>query len=153
MSYYELLLFGHLVTAMIWIGGSLMIQMFFIRARSRGPEAVGATMGDVEWIGNRLIIPATLLLVILGVLLVIVIEVYEFSQFWIAAALGGFALSFVTGAGFLGPETGRISTLVDERGAGDPEVQSRITRVVIISRIEFVVLLLIVLDMVLKPGL
>lgn len=137
---------------MIWIGGSLMIQMFFLRARGRGPEAVGAMLGDVEWIGNRLIVPATSLLVVLGILLVIEVEVYEFSQFWIAAALVAFALSFATGAGFLGPETGRISKLMGERGAADPEVQSRIHRVLLISRIEFAVLILIVLDMVLKPG-
>ena len=37
-------------------------------------------------------------------------------------------------------------------GLSDPEVQQRIGRVVMISRIEFFLLVLIVLDMVLKPG-
>ena len=41
---------------------------------------------------------------------------------------------------------------MDERGAEDPEVQRRIGRVLWISRIELFFLILIVLDMVVKPG-
>jgi hypothetical protein len=37
--------------------------------------------------------------------------------------------------------------------SGTPEVQRRIGRILLISRIELVLLVLIVLDMVLKPGL
>jgi hypothetical protein len=52
-----------------------------------------------------------------------------------------------------GPESGRIGKLGEERGPTDPEVQRRIGRILVISRIEFVLLVLIVLVMVLKPGL
>jgi uncharacterized membrane protein len=153
MSYYEALLFGHLLAAMTWVGGDLMVQMFYLRARASGPEAVGQFAKDVEWIGLRVLNTAALLVVIFGVLLVIEVDAYDFSQFWITAALAMFALSFVTGAGFLGPESGRLAKLSDERGATDPEVQRRIGRILLISRIEFVLLVLIVLDMVIKPGL
>ena len=108
---------------------------------------------DVEWIGLRVLNTASLLVVIFGVLLVIDSDFIEFSQFWISAALVMFLLSAVTGAAFLGPETGRIGALSDEKGPEHPEVQARIARVVTISRIELVLLILIVLDMVLKPGL
>jgi len=152
MSTYEFLLVGHLLAAMTWLGGDLMIQMFYLRARVSGPVAVAQFAKDVEWIGLRVINTAALLVVIFGVLLVIDSEVFEFSQFWVSAALAMFLLSAVTGAAFLGPESGRIGKLSDERGADDPEVQSRIGRVLLISRIEFVLLVLIVIDMVLKPG-
>jgi uncharacterized membrane protein len=153
MSYYEVLLFGHLLAAMVWVGGDLMIQMFYLRARAAGPTAVAQFAKDVEWIGLRLLNTASLLVVILGVLLVIEVDGYEFSQFWISAALAMFLASFITGAGFLGPESGRIAALSEERGPTDPEVQSRISRILLISRIEFVLLVLIVLDMIVKPGL
>ena len=68
------------------------------------------------------------------------------------AGLIAFLASAITGAGFLGPETGRISKLAGTKGADDPEVQARISRVFLISRIELVLLVLIVLDMVVKPG-
>ena len=153
MSYYELLLFGHLLAAMAWVGGDLMIQMFYLRARAAGPEAVAMFAKNAEWIGLRVLNPAALLVVILGVLLVIEVPGYEFSQFWISAALAMFLASAITGAAFLGPESGRIGRLADERGAADPEVLRRTARIVTISRIEFALLVLIVLDMVVKPGL
>ena len=153
MSYFELLLLGHLLAAMAWVGGDLMIQMFYLRARHAGPEAVARFARDVEWIGLRLLNPASFLVVVFGVLMVIDADFYDFSQFWIYAALAMFGVSFITGAGFLGPESGRIGKLADERGPADPEVQRRIARILLVSRIEFVLLVLIVVDMVLKPGL
>jgi uncharacterized membrane protein len=153
MSYYEFLLFGHLCAVAAWVGGDLMVQMFYLRARAAGPDRVAAFAGDVEWIGLRLLNPASLLVLIFGVLLVIEIDGYEFSQFWIVAGLAMFAASAITGAGFLGPESGRIKALAEDRGPTDPELQRRISRVLLISRIEFVLLVLVILDMVVKPGL
>ncbi|MDQ2676069.1 MAG: DUF2269 domain-containing protein [Actinomycetota bacterium] len=153
MSTYELLLFGHLLAAMVWVGGGVMVQMFYLRARGAGGEALGHFARTVEWIGLRVTTPASLLVIVFGVLLVIEIDGYDFGQFWITAALAMFAVSFVTGAGFLGPETGRVGKLMDERPADDPEIARRIARLVFVSRIELTLLILIVLDMVLKPGL
>ena len=152
MSYYEVLLFFHLAAAMMWVGGDFMIQMFYLRARAAGPEAVAEFTKAVEWIGLRIINPTALLVVIFGVLLVLEVDGYDFSQFWISAALAMFLASFIVGAGFLGPESGRIASLLDERGAADAEVQRRVARILLVSRIEFLLLVLIVLDMVVKPG-
>ena len=152
MSYYEVLLFCHLLAAMFWVGGDLMLQMFYLRARATGPEAVVQFAKNAEWVGLRLLNPVAILVVIFGVLLVIEVDGYEFSQFWISAALAMFLASAITGAAFLGPEAGRIAGLADERGAEDPEVQSRVARVLLVSRIELLLLVLIVLDMVVKPG-
>ena len=90
--------------------------------------------------------------VIFGVLLVIEDPNYEFSQTWVTLGLIAFLASALTGVGFLGPETGRLAKLAEERGPEDPELQRRIARVFLISRIELVILILIILDMVLKPG-
>ena len=153
MSYYEALLFCHLLAAMAWVGGDLMLQMFYLRARANGPAAVIQFAQNAEWVGLRLLNPVALLAAIFGALLVIEVDGYEFSQFWISAALAMFLASAITGAVFLGPESGRIGRLAEERGADDPEVQSRVARVLLVSRIELMLLVLIVLDMVVKPGL
>jgi uncharacterized membrane protein len=153
MSTYELLLFGHLIFAMTWLGGDVMIQLFYLRARAAGPQELPHFTKTVEWIGMRVLNPAALLVVIFGVLLVLEVDGYEFSQFWISAALGMFLLSFITGALFLGPESGRLARLMEERGPEDQEVQRRTARILMVSRIELVLLVLIVLDMVVKPGL
>ena len=152
MSAYELFLFAHLVFVITWLGTDVAVQVLSFRTLAASPQRQVDFMRDVEWLGQRLLIPASLLVLVFGFLLVNEIG-YEVADTWILLALAGFAFSFVLGAGFLGPETGRIGRLVDERGAEDPEVSRRIRRILLFSRVELVVLIAIVLDMVLKPGL
>ena len=71
---------------------------------------------------------------------------------WIDVALAVWIASFVVGIGFLGPESGRIGRLIEERGVSAPEVRRRIDRIFLISRIELLFLLIVVVDMVTKPG-
>lgn len=153
LTLYEFLLFAHITFVAIWLGGDAMIQVFAIRARAAGPARMGELLTDVEWIGNRVLVPSALLVVVFGVWMVLKEPAWEFSQFWITAALMVFIASFLVGAVFLGPESGRIGRLMEARGPDDPEVQSRIRRVLMVSRIELVFLILVVLDMVAKPGL
>ena len=58
----------------------------------------------------------------------------------------------VLGAAFIGPEAGRLGRAAEQRGLEDPEVQRRIKRIFMISRIDLAVILLVVVDMVFKPG-
>ena len=152
MSAYELFLFAHLVFVITWLGTDVAVQVLSFRTLAASPQRQVDFMRDVEWLGQRLLIPASLLVLVFGFLLVNEIG-YVVADTWILLALAGFAFSFVLGAGFLGPETGRIGRLVDERGAEDPEVSRRIRRILLFSRVELVVLIAIVLDMVLTPGL
>jgi hypothetical protein len=61
-------------------------------------------------------------------------------------------ISIAVGAGFIGPESGRIARAIDAGGVDSPEAQMRINRIFLVSRIELTLLLLIVADMVVKPG-
>lgn len=152
MTYAEFLLFGHLLFVATWVGTDVSLQLFALRARMAGPQRMADFLADVEWIGLRLLNPAALLVVVFGVLLVIEDPNYDFSQAWITLGLIAFLASAITGAAFLGPETGRIGKLVQQHGPEAAEVQARIRRVFLISRIELIVLVLIILDMVIKPG-
>jgi len=67
--------------------------------------------------------------------------------------LVGIANTIVVGAAFIGPEAGRLGRLSEERSPDDPEVQRKIQRIFTISRYDLAVLVLVVLDMVIKPGL
>jgi len=61
-------------------------------------------------------------------------------------------LSAIAGAGFLGPESGRIGKLVESEGFDSPEVRRRFRRVLTVSRVELILLFLVIADMVVKPG-
>ena len=153
LTLYELLLWGHLTFMAVWVGTDFVLQVLSFRARAAGPEQTAAFMTDVEWLGNRVLVPSALLVVVFGVWMVLDSPAWEFSQFWISAGLAVFIASFIAGAGFLGPETGRLGKLMESRPADDPEVQRRIARVLMVSRVELVLLVLVVLDMIVKPGL
>jgi hypothetical protein len=149
---YELLLFGHLLFVVAWVGTDIALQVLSLRILSAGPERSAAFLSDIEWLGTRLLTPAALLVVVFGFGLISELD-YSVGDTWIWLALAAYVASFIAGAGFLGPESGRIGNLVAERGADDPEVQARIRRILLVSRIELVILILVILDMVVKPGL
>jgi uncharacterized membrane protein len=149
---YDWLLFGHLLFVVTWVGGDVMLQFIGLRALGASPERTVEFAKDVEWIGVRVLTPAALLVVLFGFGLMAELD-YAFGEFWIIFALAVYLASFITGAGFLGPESGRIGRLAEERGATDPDVQRRVRRVIVISRIELLFLILVVFDMVVKPGL
>jgi hypothetical protein len=76
----------------------------------------------------------------------------NFTDTWIVLGLIGIAATIVTGVGFLGPESERLGKAFVERGPSDPEIGRRISRILVISRVDLVVLILVVADMVFKPG-
>ena len=149
---YEFLLFGHLLFVVAWVGTDVALQVLSLRILRAGPQRSADFLGDVEWLGTRLLTPSALLVVIFGFGLVSELN-YSVGDTWIWLALLAFIASFIAGAGFLGPEAGRVGKLIEERGAEDAEAQSRIRRILLISRIELVILILVILDMVVKPGL
>jgi uncharacterized membrane protein len=150
---YEWLLFFHIAAAIVWLGGGLAIQVLAIRAnRNDDPVRMTTIAHEAEWFGTRIFLPSSLLVLVLGIILT-VDGPWDFGQTWIVLALIGYGLSFVTGAAFLGPESGRIGKLLAAEGPDSPAVRARIQRIFLISRIELVLLYLIVLDMVVKPGL
>jgi uncharacterized membrane protein len=151
---YEVLLFVHIVAAIVWVGGAVMINVFATRAaRSKDPQRGASVSRDIEWIGQRIIAPTTLVLLAMGLIMVGVNDAWTIGQAWIILALVGFGLTFLAGILFFGPESGRIAKGIEERGAEDQEVQRRIRRIIATSRFDLVLLVLIVADMVFKPGL
>jgi uncharacterized membrane protein len=152
MNSYELLLFAHIFGAVTWVGGALSSQVLAAPVRATNdPPAPVSFAHDVEWIGLRVFLPASIVLLLSGIGLVLEGD-WGFSTMWVLLGLAAYALSVVTGALFLAPESGRITALLDARGAEDQEVQNRIHRVFLTSRIELMVLILIVFDMVVNRG-
>jgi uncharacterized membrane protein len=149
MSWYELLLFAHISMAVIWIGGGLMMQFFGIRASMSGDPARMAALGqDIEWIGTRIILPVSLLALVTGILLVVEIPGLGFGDDWIVMGLVLYAVTFLTGALFLGPESKRIAALVAQ---GSPEAGRRTLRLILLARLDLVLLFFILFVMAVKP--
>jgi uncharacterized membrane protein len=152
MTWYEFLLFAHIAMAVIWVGGGAMMQFFGLRAiNAPDPMRLAQFGQDVEWIGNRVLVPSSLLAVVSGILLVIDSEFWGFGDDWIVIGLLLFAVTFLAGALFFGPESGRLGKLVEAEGPTAPVVQERMRRLLALTRADLMLLFLIIFDMVVKP--
>ena len=148
---YQWYLAVHILAAVVWVGGAFATQVFALRAtRTDDGARIASFSQDAEWIGMRIFLPSSLILVIAGFALVG--EGNVDWELWLVFALAVWILSVIVGATFLGPESGRIAKVIEREGPDSPEATARLKRIFLISRIELVLLILVVLDMVLKPG-
>jgi uncharacterized membrane protein len=148
---YELLLFVHIAAAIVWLGGAMVLQYFAFRAeRASDPLEMYRVSSDAEWLAMRLFVPASLTVLVFGILLVLD-GPWGFDQFWIVLGLLGYAFSFFLGILFLSPEAGRIASLIEAHGPAHAAVTRRIARILAVSRFELGVLFAVVLDMAVKP--
>jgi uncharacterized membrane protein len=151
---YKWWLAFHILLAVVWVGSDVAIQILVIRAKRAGADRLAYLASEIEWYGTRVLLPSSLGLVILGfILLHVSAGAYDLGQGWVLFGFIVWLLSASAGSLYLGPESGRLGKLVEERGPDDPEYQRRLGRVFLISRIELVLLILVVLDMAVKPGL
>ena len=139
----------HILSAVIWVGGSFVTQAHAIRAQHGGAVSVGSFGQDSEFIGFRVFLPAALTVLITGIWL-ISRDVFTLDQ-WNVWGLIVAGSSLATGAGYLGPESGKIAGLIDDRGPDDPEAMRRLSRLFVVSRVELTLLVSVVLVMAIKP--
>ena len=149
----ELLVTVHVLGALLWVGGSVVIHILARRTVGRGdPQEIFAFSKEMNTVGLRLFLPATLIMFVAGLLLVHR-SGFAFSQTWIVLALVGFAVCFLIGVGFYGPQDKRLQALVAAEGPSAPGVTANVHRALTVNAIELAILLLIVIDMTTKPGL
>ena len=147
----ELLLSLHLLAATIWVGGGVMVDIQAARAlRSDDPARMAGFLSDAGFVGQRIFAPASLILLLAGFGLIAEVD-YDFDV-WIIVALAVWLFSFIIGMAYFGPEGNRLAEMV-ERGDTAGEFQSRLSRLATLSRVETALLLLVVVDMAIKPGL
>ena len=152
MTWYTFFKSVHVLAAVIWIGGGVMIQAYAFRILRTGDARRQADFAkDTEVVSMRLFIPAAWIVLLAGIALMINAD-WAWGQNWIVLGLVAFGLSFVLGAGFLGPESGRIAKVIERDGPESPEAQARIRRILVLSRCELVVLVTVIVNMVVKPS-
>jgi uncharacterized membrane protein len=150
---YDWLKLGHILMAIVWVGGALTMQLLATRVQRVGTRTQLVEMtGHIEFVATRLFIPASLILVILGVWMVI-IGPWDFGMVWIDLAIAMFVYSFISGSLYLSPQMRKVKEVVEREGPESAQVSVLASRIFLVSRIELVFLVLIVADMVLKPFL
>jgi uncharacterized membrane protein len=147
MSWYEFLLFVHIACAALWLGGALFLQIYAAAVRRSGDaQEMAQFAGRAGRLGERVFIPASLLVILAGVGLMIEGS-WDWGQLWVVFALVTFAASFLTGALVIGP-------LAKKLGAMDPlsqEGRDLTERIFTISRVDLAFMYAILFAMAVKP--
>jgi uncharacterized membrane protein len=151
---YNSLKFVHVLSAVVWVGGACTLQAFAIRISATGDGVRMATFAkDAEYVGNRIFLPSSIILLVSGIFTIHESSgVWSYSQTWVQVGLVMIVVSIAIGAGFIGPEAGRVAHAIEQHGPESDEARSRISRIFLVSRFELVLLLLVIFDMVVKPG-
>lgn len=154
MDLHAWLKFGHIVGAIVWVGGGLMLSFLAARARaSSDPNAIREFGRTLSYVGLRVLTPAVLAVLLFGIWMVLDNAAWDFAQLWILIALGLFAVAFAIGVVFLSRIGIALQRSADS-GHLDAEAGGALLgRWLLGYRIVLVILLVAVWDMVFKPGL
>lgn len=153
MTLFELYKTIHVLAAVAWVGAVIFAEVhaYWVTKRNT-PQDFGHFVDFQSWVGFKYFPPLTLLVLASGILMVIE-SGYNFSQAWIIIGLVLWTVSVAIGAGFLGPQSIKIQEGMKAGGPPDSALQERINKVQFAARADTVLLIVIVINMVIKPGL
>ena len=94
---YDLLVLVHVLAAIVWIGAGLMMLLLSTMAdRAGDADTFGALVALNTRLGLRLFVPASLLVLVAG-LLAVAAGPWSLGALWLVLALAGFATTFLMG--------------------------------------------------------
>jgi hypothetical protein len=147
---YEVYLFLHVLSAILWVGGMIIAQFFGARAAGSGdPGRRLAFARDMD-VAGRIFTFAAMSTLLWGILMVVESPVVEFEQAWIIIGFAGVAAGAGLGMGFLMPKTRQA---IAQMEAGDAAAATTMRANVMVSRLLAVILVVVVWAMTFKPGL
>ena len=150
-SWYVAFKSVHVIAAVVWIGGGVLLTILGIAAeRKRDPFELATIARQAAVVGERLFAPAGLVVLAMGVAMMVNTN-WGWGKFWIVVGLLGYAATFITGVAVLSPMSKRATALVAEKGADHPEATAQIQKILLVARVDAAVLLLVIIDMVTKP--
>lgn len=149
MDLYVTFKFLHVLTALAWVGGGLtLIAGAILAERAEGPTSLFKILDIMNVLGKTWFVPASFLTVVFGAIAATLGGLW--GEFWVLLGLAGFASTFLTGLLVIEPTGRRLGALVAEGRPDEAIAQGR--KLMQVSRFDYSVMFVVVLDMVFKPG-
>ena len=149
---YDFLLTVHVLGAIVWLGGSVMMLIFGYAYRRADMDARLGFARIAEKLASIVFAAASIVVIVAGSFLVDEAG-YDFSDTWVVLGYVGWFLSFVLGIGFYGPEGKRREKAIETEGAASPAVAKSLNRVLSVATVDTLIVALVVVDMTTKPFL
>lgn len=89
----------HVLAAIVWVGGGIFIQIYVTRLkRANDQTRLMAFAKDVERFGTMVFLPASIAVLIFGIVMIWYAPQWEITQLWVIIGLLGIANTIVVGA-------------------------------------------------------
>lgn len=145
------LLFIHVASAMVWLGGGIAMCLLGYRARG---SADAAELGDfgrtLSYVGLRAFTPSVVLVLVTGIWMVLA-GTGDFGDLWVIIALVAFVTAFLIGAVYLSRQALLLERL--SRDGDAPRARLALQRWLTGYSTVLLVLLVALWDMIFKPGI
>lgn len=151
MELTDVLLFIHIVAAMVWLGGGFLVTIFGSRMKAADPQHALGFARSMRKISMGVFMPASLVVLAMGIWMVADSEVFEFSQAWVVIGLVVIGITAVMGPTFFKPNIAKGVAAME--GGGGPQVGAIMSRISIGSKLALLLEFVAVWAMVVKPGL
>jgi Predicted integral membrane protein (DUF2269) len=153
VSLYELLLTLHLLAIATWFGSGLAITVMGFRALKAGTGPFSSLVVNASAWASRAHPAAGVLLLLTGIGMVADAG-YSFGELWIVIALAGIFAAMGVGGGLIGRTSAELVQSIGANGGTLAETERPAAeRLLLYSRIETAILVIVIIDMVAKPGL
>lgn len=149
--WYGLFKAMHVTFAVLWVGGAAMLTILAIAAeRSNDPVQIAEIARQAATVGEKFFAPVGLVTFLMGIAMMLNTS-WGWGHFWIVVGLIGYAATFGVGIGVIAPTVKKLHASIDAQGPTHADSIALIKRVMLITRIDTALLVVIVLDMVTKP--
>jgi uncharacterized membrane protein len=149
---YTVLKTIHVLASVAWVGGGVILVTLLARARRANDSGtLVALIRQLQFVGPRIFAPSGLILVITGIWMRADGYLGSHYDLWVILGLVGWGATFVTGNFFLRPTGEKLGAELAEKGPDDPGALVLMDRILNVARVDQVVLVLVVIDMVIKP--
>ena len=150
MSWYELLLSLHVLAIATWFGSNLAITAMSFQAIKTSAEAFGSIVVPAgKWAGKAHPIAGVVLL-LTGFAMVADAD-YDWDA-WLIIALVGLVVTMGLGGALIGRTADALIKRIEGGAMTAEELTDGGRKLLLYTRIELVLLVLIIVDMVAKPG-
>jgi uncharacterized membrane protein len=145
-------LFGHILSAIAWMGGAVYVEALAANARRRSdPIALGVLFRDTAGLNQRLFTVTGALTVAFGLWLLWIEPAWAWHDLWVAISLAIVGTAIVVDLFYTTPRIRLALDDLNEAGAGSPDARVLIDQVINIGRIRLGALVFVLFLMIFKP--
>jgi uncharacterized membrane protein len=152
VTFYEILKTVHVLAIATWFGSGVAITVIGMRALKESAAAFSPFAVHASWWAGRAHPAAGVVLLLTGFGMIGDADI-SIGEPWILIALIGLIVAMGIGGALIGPSSTKMTESIKSAGGTLPaEGRPHAERLLLWSRVESVILLVIVADMVIKPG-